>query len=136
MNAAAINLKQNDPAREVRCVGSAFFALRNRSGASNTQPRRRRPAELGLALLAAQFPAAKGKATGIYYSAGSLSNFSISAHHGLWIARNLSIHNLFRFDVAIAAAVGVALSLFIAHRSRCAEIATGIRNAEKKIQAA
>ena len=33
--------------------------------------------QLGLTLLAAQFPSAKGKATGIYYSAGSISNFTI-----------------------------------------------------------
>lgn len=75
--------------------------------------------QLGLTLLAAQFPSAKGKATGIYYSAGSISNFTIPLITA-WIARNDSILSIFRFDVVIAA-VGVVLACFIAWRSRRAE---------------
>ncbi|KAB7652348.1 MFS transporter [Sutterella faecalis] len=79
--------------------------------------------QLGLTLLAAQFPSAKGKATGIYYSAGSISNFTIPLITA-WIARNDSILGIFRFDVVIAA-VGVVLACFIAWRSRRAEALLG-----------
>lgn len=77
--------------------------------------------QLGLTLLASQFPSAKGKATGIYYSAGSISNFTIPLITA-WIARNESIEAIFHLDLAIAA-VGFLLACFIAWRNHKAETA-------------
>lgn len=71
--------------------------------------------QLGLAMMASQFPSAKGRATGIYYSAGSISNFTIPLITA-WIARNMSIHEIFKFDVIIALC-GFALAVVIAVRS-------------------
>ncbi|ENE0997144.1 MFS transporter, partial [Escherichia coli] len=60
-------------------------------------------------------PYAKGKATGIYYSAGSIATFTIpliTAH-----LSQRSIADIMWFDTAIAA-VGFLLALFIGLRSR------------------
>ncbi|MDA6493213.1 hypothetical protein R9J58_01160, partial [Escherichia coli] len=58
---------------------------------------------------------AKGKATGIYYSAGSIATFTIpliTAH-----LSQRSIADIMWFDTAIAA-IGFLLALFIGLRSR------------------
>lgn len=71
--------------------------------------------QIGLTLMAARFPHAKGKATGIYYSAGSIATFTIPL-----ITARLSEHSIadiMWFDTAIAA-VGFLLALFIGLRSR------------------
>ena len=77
--------------------------------------------QLGLALLAAQFPEVKGRATGIYYSAGSIATFSIPLVTA-WISRHDSVMGIFLFDAAIAF-TGVLLACFIAWRSRQAVMA-------------
>ncbi|EMC3650408.1 MFS transporter [Citrobacter sp. Cb008] len=73
--------------------------------------------QIGLTLMAARFPDAKGKATGIYYSAGSIATFTIP----LITARlsQTSIAHIMWFDTGIAA-VGFLLALFIGYRSRIA----------------
>lgn len=73
--------------------------------------------QIGLTLMAARFPHAKGKATGIYYSAGSIATFTIP----LITARlsETSIAHIMWFDTGIAA-VGFLLALFIGYRSRTA----------------
>lgn len=73
--------------------------------------------QIGLTLMAARFPYAKGKATGIYYSAGSIATFIIP----LITARisETSIAHIMWFDTGIAA-VGFLLALFIGYRSRSA----------------
>lgn len=71
--------------------------------------------QIGLTLMAARFPYAKGKATGIYYSAGSIATFTIPL-----ITARLSEHSIadiMWFDTVIAA-VGFLLALFIGLRSR------------------
>lgn len=71
--------------------------------------------QIGLTLMAARFPHAKGKATGIYYSAGSIATFTIPL-----ITARLSEHSIadiMWFDTAIAA-IGFVLALFIGLRSR------------------
>lgn len=70
--------------------------------------------QIGLTLMAERFPYAKGKATGIYYSAGSIATFTIpliTAH-----LSQRSIADIMWFDTAIAA-VGFLLALFIGLRS-------------------
>ncbi|MDJ3747248.1 MFS transporter, partial [Salmonella enterica] len=71
--------------------------------------------QIGLTLMAARFPQEKGKATGIYYSAGSIATFTIP----LITARisEMSIAHIMWFDTGIAA-VGFLLALFIGYRSR------------------
>ncbi|ECO4485226.1 MFS transporter, partial [Salmonella enterica] len=71
--------------------------------------------QIGLTLMAARFPQAKGKATGIYYSAGSIATFAIP----LITARisEMSIAHVMWFDTGIAA-TGFLLALFIGYRSR------------------
>ncbi|EBS7634963.1 MFS transporter [Salmonella enterica] len=71
--------------------------------------------QIGLTLMAARFPQAKGKATGIYYSAGSIATFTIP----LVTARisEMSIAHIMWFDTGIAA-MGFILALFIGYRSR------------------
>lgn len=71
--------------------------------------------QLGLTLMATSLPHAKGKATGIFYSAGSLATFTIP----LITARisETSIANIMWFDTGIAAC-GFLLALFIGYRSR------------------
>lgn len=57
--------------------------------------------QIGLTLMAERFPYAKGKATGIYYSAGSIATFTIpliTAH-----LSQRSIADIMWFDTAIAA---------------------------------
>ncbi|MDM3318548.1 MFS transporter [Citrobacter sp. Ce006] len=73
--------------------------------------------QIGLTLMAARFPQAKGKATGIYYSAGSIATFTIP----LITAKlsEISIAHIMWFDTAIAA-VGFLLALFIGYRSNIA----------------
>lgn len=73
--------------------------------------------QIGLTLMAARFPQAKGKATGIYYSAGSIATFTIP----LITARlsETSIAHIMWFDAGIAA-FGFLLALFIGYRSRLA----------------
>ena len=71
--------------------------------------------QIGLTLMAERFPYAKGKATGIYYSAGSIATFTIpliTAH-----LSQRSIADIMWFDTAIAA-IGFILALFIGLRSR------------------
>ncbi|POT57558.1 MFS transporter [Citrobacter amalonaticus] len=71
--------------------------------------------QIGLTLMAARFPLEKGKATGIYYSAGSIATFTIplvTAH-----LSERSIADIMWFDTGIAA-VGFLLALFIGYRSR------------------
>ncbi|GCB39297.1 MULTISPECIES: MFS transporter [Citrobacter] len=70
--------------------------------------------QIGLTLMAARFPHAKGKATGIYYSAGSIATFTIP----LITAKlsETSIAHIMWFDTGIAA-VGFLLALFIGYRS-------------------
>ncbi|WP_434220555.1 MFS transporter, partial [Escherichia coli] len=66
--------------------------------------------QIGLTLMAERFPYAKGKATGIYYSAGSIATFTIpliTAH-----LSQRSIADIMWFDTAIAA-IGFILALFI-----------------------
>lgn len=75
--------------------------------------------QLGLSLLAAQFPRSKGKATGIYYTAGSIANFTLPLI-AAWIARAFSIRAIWAFDAALAFA-GFVLACFIAARSRQSE---------------
>ncbi len=43
--------------------------------------------QIGLTLMAERFPYAKGKATGICYSAGSIATFTISVDYGLSVPR-------------------------------------------------
>lgn len=65
--------------------------------------------------MAERLPYAKGKATGIYYSAGSIATFTIpliTAH-----LSQRSIADIMWFDTAIAA-IGFILALFIGLRSR------------------
>lgn len=71
--------------------------------------------QLGLTLMAVRFPHAKGKATGIFYSAGSMATFSIP----LITAKlsQTSIASIMWFDTGIAA-VGFLLALFIGYRNR------------------
>ncbi|HGY1164779.1 TPA: MFS transporter [Citrobacter braakii] len=71
--------------------------------------------QIGLTLMAARFPHAKGKATGIYYSAGSIATFTIP----LITAKlsQTSIAHIMWFDTGIAA-IGFVLALFIGYRSR------------------
>lgn len=57
--------------------------------------------QIGLTLMAERFPYAKGKATGIYYSAGSIATFTIpliTAH-----LSQRSIADIMWFDTTIAA---------------------------------
>ncbi len=63
--------------------------------------------------MAARFPQEKGKATGIYYSAGGIATFTIP----LITARisEMSIAHIMWFDTGIAAA-GFLLALFIGYR--------------------
>lgn len=71
--------------------------------------------QLGLTLMAMRFPDAKGKATGIFYSAGSLATFTIPL-----IAARLSqrsIASIMWFDVVLAGA-GFLLALTIGWRQR------------------
>ncbi|MEC5319608.1 MFS transporter [Brenneria populi subsp. brevivirga] len=70
--------------------------------------------QLGLTLMAIRFPHAKGKATGIFYSAGSLATFTIP----LITAKlsQISIANIMWFDVGLSA-VGFLIALFIGYRS-------------------
>ena len=71
--------------------------------------------QIGLTLMAERFPYAKGKATGIYYSAGSIATFTIpliTAH-----LSQRSIADIMWFDTTIAA-IGFLLALFIGLRSR------------------
>ena len=75
--------------------------------------------QLGLAMMASQFPRARGRATGIYYSAGSISNFTMPLITA-WIVREWSIHEIFKFDVIISGC-GILLAVFIAWRSRHAQ---------------
>lgn len=75
--------------------------------------------QLGLAMMAAQFPRARGRATGIYYSAGSISNFTMPLITA-WIVREWSIHEISKFDVIISGC-GILLAVFIAWRSRHAQ---------------
>lgn len=73
--------------------------------------------QIGLTLMAARFPHAKGKATGIYYSAGSIATFTIPL-----ITAKLSqssIAHIMWFDTGMAA-IGFLLALFIGYRSRMA----------------
>ncbi|EPC7363755.1 major facilitator superfamily transporter [Shigella flexneri 2a] len=68
--------------------------------------------QIGLTLMAERFPYAKGKATGIYYSTGSIATFTIpliTAH-----LSQRSIADIMWFDTAI----GFLLALFIGLRSR------------------
>lgn len=78
--------------------------------------------QLGLTLMAVRFPHAKGKATGIFYSAGSMATFSIP----LITAKlsQTSIASIMWFDTGIAA-IGFLLALFIGyrnHKGRACEI--------------
>ncbi|MFK8260131.1 MFS transporter [Erwinia sp. AnSW2-5] len=77
--------------------------------------------QLGLTIMAMSFPHAKGKATGIFYSAGSLATFTIP----LITAKlsQTSIASIMWFDVGIAAA-GFALALFIGYRQLAARSAS------------
>lgn len=71
--------------------------------------------QLGLTLMAVRFPHAKGKATAIFYSAGSLATFSIPL-----VTAELSqtsIASIMWFDTGIAA-VGFLLAVFIGYRHR------------------
>ncbi|MBS1207462.1 MAG: transporter [Proteobacteria bacterium] len=70
--------------------------------------------QIGLTLMAARFPYAKGKATGIYYSAGSIATFTIPLITARLSER--SIADIMWFDTAIAA-IGFLLALFICLRS-------------------
>ncbi|CRY54104.1 Inner membrane transport protein ydiM [Yersinia intermedia] len=71
--------------------------------------------QLGLTLMAMRFPQGKGKATAIFYSAGSLATFTIP----LITAKlsQTSIASIMWFDVGLAAA-GFITALFIGYRSR------------------
>ncbi|MEO3988484.1 MFS transporter [Pseudocitrobacter cyperus] len=74
--------------------------------------------QIGLTLMAARFTHAKGKATGIYYSAGSIATFTIpliTAH-----LSERSIADIMWFDTAIAA-LGFLLALFLGYRSYAEE---------------
>ncbi|PWC12565.1 MFS transporter [Brenneria corticis] len=70
--------------------------------------------QLGLTLMAMRFPHAKGKATGIFYSAGSLATFTIP----LITAKlsQTSIASIMWFDVGLSA-VGFLIALFIGYRN-------------------
>jgi MFS family permease len=69
--------------------------------------------QLGLTIMAMSFPSGKGKATGIFYTAGSLATFTIP----LITAKlsQVSIASIMWFDVGIAAA-GFAIALVIGYR--------------------
>ncbi|WP_411704516.1 MFS transporter [Edaphovirga cremea] len=69
--------------------------------------------QLGLTIMAMSFPSGKGKATGIFYTAGSLATFTIP----LITAKlsQVSIASIMWFDVGIAAA-GFAIALLIGYR--------------------
>ncbi|SCC26285.1 MFS transporter [Kosakonia oryziphila] len=73
--------------------------------------------QIGLTLMASRFPYAKGKATGIYYSAGSIATFTIPLITARLSER--SIADIMWFDTAIAA-IGFLLALFIGLRNRMA----------------
>ncbi|MEE3663936.1 MFS transporter [Brenneria sp. g21c3] len=70
--------------------------------------------QLGLTLMAMRFPHAKGKATGIFYSAGSLATFTIP----LITAKlsQTSIASIMWFDVGLSA-LGFLIALFIGYRN-------------------
>ncbi|OFA12580.1 inner membrane transport protein YdiM [Lentilactobacillus sunkii] len=66
--------------------------------------------QIGLTLMGDLFPAAKGRITGIYYTASGLASFSIPVLTA--IISKSSIVNIMWFDVAIAA-VGIICSLIV-----------------------
>ncbi|AVK64018.1 MFS transporter [Lactobacillus sp. CBA3606] len=66
--------------------------------------------QLGLTIMSDVFPRAKGRITGIYYTASGLASFTIPVFTA-WISR-VSIRNIMWFDVGIAM-VGVACSLIV-----------------------
>ena len=71
--------------------------------------------QLGLGLMAQRFPDARGKATGIYYSAGSIATFTVPL-----VAAHLSlsgIASIMWFDLLLAG-IGLVLALLISLRQR------------------
>ncbi|WJV61148.1 MFS transporter [Pectobacteriaceae bacterium C52] len=75
--------------------------------------------QLGLTIMALRFPHAKGKATAIYYSAGSLATFTVPLITA-WLSQ-ISIASIMWFDVGLAA-VGFLTALFIGYRDMEARI--------------
>ena len=71
--------------------------------------------QLGLTVMSDVFPHAKGRITGIYYTASGLASFTIPIVTA-WISIE-SIQNIMWFDVGIAA-VGVLCSLIVLNLSR------------------
>lgn len=71
--------------------------------------------QLGLTVMSEVFPYAKGRITGIYYTASGLASFTIPIVTA-WISIE-SIQNIMWFDVGIAA-VGVLCSLIVLNLSR------------------
>lgn len=81
------------PASHILCGDNIAFVIGFTSAGGVVQ--------IGLTLMAERFPYAKGKATGIYYSAGSIATFTIpliTAH-----LSQRSIADIMWFDTAIAA---------------------------------
>lgn len=66
--------------------------------------------QIGLTIMSEIFPNAKGRITGIYYTASALSSFTIPVITAA-ISKN-SIHNIIWFDVGIAA-VGIFCSVMV-----------------------
>ncbi|ETY72966.1 MFS transporter [Lactiplantibacillus fabifermentans] len=66
--------------------------------------------QLGLTIMSETFPGAKGRITGIYYTASGLASFTIPVFTA-WISQ-VGIHQIMWFDVLIAA-VGVVCSLIV-----------------------
>jgi MFS family permease len=66
--------------------------------------------QIGLTLMGDLFPTAKGRITGIYYTASGLASFSIPVVTAL--ISKTSVVNIMWFDVAIAV-VGILCSLIV-----------------------
>ncbi|TKI06485.1 MFS transporter [Martelella alba] len=81
--------------------------------------------QLGLTIMALRFPNSKGRATGIFYSAGSLATFTVP----LITAKlsQTSIASIMWFDVGLAAA-GFLTALFIGYRDKKERAAMAIGN--------
>ncbi|GEP22413.1 MFS transporter [Lentilactobacillus diolivorans] len=66
--------------------------------------------QIGLTIMGDLFPSAKGRITGIYYTASGLASFTIPVFTA--IISKTSIHNIMWFDVGIAA-IGILCSISV-----------------------
>jgi MFS family permease len=66
--------------------------------------------QVGLVIMSELFPNKKGTVTGIYYTAGAISSFTIPVITGYLY--QFGVHSIMLFDVAIAI-IGVICSVII-----------------------